>query len=287
MGIRAVVARRGDAVRALAAVAMTLAPVPGLSAGAWAQTGAPIDGDISGRAAQPAYPAPQPNVPPQQEPAYPGQSAPAYQAQPVAPLADAPAGTVPCAASGGGTYHEQDLIGAATGVFGVGARDAAKVIQSILRKQGEPNGYIVGREAGGAFIGGLRYGSGTLCRKGAPPAPVSGYGSYAGGPNGAFPGAVYAGAGAPVYWTGPSIGFDFGANAARAFVLVYNLDRMDELFHRFGAGEGQAYFIGGFNVSYLRYGDVVLIPVRLGAGLRLGVNAGYMKFSAKQKWMPF
>lgn len=283
MGIWGVVAGRGRAVRALAGLAVTLAPLPGLSAGAWAQTGAPIDGDIASRPA----PAPQSGYPvyPATQPAY--QQAPAYPSPPPPPMAEAPAGGVPCAASVGGTYHEQDLIGAATGVFGVGARDAAKVIQSILKKQGEPNGYIVGREAGGAFIGGLRYGSGTLCRKGAPPAPVSGYGSYAGGPNGAFPGAVYNGAGVPVYWTGPSIGFDFGASAAKAFVLVYNLDRMDELYHRFGAGEGQAYFIGGFNVSYMRYGDVVLIPVRLGAGLRLGVNAGYMKFSAKQKWMPF
>ena len=174
-------------------------------------------------------------------------------------------------------------------MFGTGARDIAKVLQGILRKQGEPNGYIVGREAGGAFIAGLRYGSGTLCRKGvAAPIPVgSGYGTYAGGSTVAYPGAAYGGVGLPVYWTGPSIGFDAGANAAKTFVLVYNLDRVDQLFHRFGAGEGQAYFIGGFNVSYLRYGNVVLIPVRLGVGLRLGINGGYMKFSPKQNWFPF
>ena len=45
--------------------------------------------------------------------------------------------------------------------------------------------------------------------------------------------------------------------------------------------------VGGFNVSYMRRGDVVLIPVRMGAGLRLGANVGYMKFSHKQNWMPF
>jgi hypothetical protein len=27
--------------------------------------------------------------------------------------------------------------------------------------------------------------------------------------------------------------------------------------------------------------------VRLGVGWRLGVNAGYMKFSEKQRWLPF
>ena len=90
-----------------------------------------------------------------------------------------------------------------------------------------------------------------------------------------------------VYWTGPSIGFDVGGNAANSFVLVYNLYDSEELFQRFPAGEGAAYFVGGFHVSYLRSGDKVLIPVRLGAGLRLGANVGYMKFSKKQNWLPF
>jgi hypothetical protein len=158
------------------------------------------------------------------------------------------------------TYRSDDLIGAAEGVFGKGAKGLGQVIQDILKKQGQPNGYIVGREAGGAFAVGLRYGSGTLFHK------VEGK--------------------MPVYWTGPSIGFDAGANAARTFVLVYNLYNTDDLYHRFAAGEGQAYFVGGFHVSYLRRGDVVLIPVRLGVGMRLGINGGYMKISKTSKWFP-
>ena len=70
-------------------------------------------------------------------------------------------------------------------------------------------------------------------------------------------------------------------------MLVYNLNDTEELFSRFPAGEGQAYLVGGFNVSYLRKGNKVLIPIRVGAGLRLGVNAGYMRFSRKQRWLPF
>lgn len=159
------------------------------------------------------------------------------------------------------TYRQDDLIGAAEGVFGKGAQGLAGLIEDLLRKQGEPNGYITGREAGGAVAVGLRYGSGTLHHK------VEGN--------------------QPVYWTGPSVGFDLGANAANAFVLVYNLNDTKELYERFPAGEGQAYLVGGFHVSYLRKGDVVLIPVRLGAGLRLGANIGYMKFSRKQRWVPF
>ncbi len=159
------------------------------------------------------------------------------------------------------TYGEDDLIGAAEGVFGKGAEGLAKMIEDLLKKQGRPNGYIVGREAGGAFIVGARYGSGTLHHK------VEGE--------------------QRVYWTGPSVGLDAGANAANTFVLVYNLYDTDDLYKRYPAGEGQAYFVGGLNASYLRRGDVVLIPIRVGAGLRLGLNAGYMKFSRQQKWVPF
>ena len=159
------------------------------------------------------------------------------------------------------TYGEDDLIGAAEGLFGKGAEGLARVIQDILKEQGEPNGYIVGREGGGALVLGVRYGSGTLFHK------IEGN--------------------QPVYWTGPSIGFDAGANAGNTFVLVYNLFDTEQLYERYPSGEGAAYLVGGFNASYLRKDNVVLIPIRVGAGLRLGVNAGYMRFSKKQRWLPF
>lgn len=204
-----------------------------------------IDGDLASPQTQPLPPVTQP---------------PATTT--TAPLPDQGVAPVTTAAQNAGqTYGEDDLIGAAEGVFGKGAEGLAKLIEDLLKKQGEPNGYIVGREAGGAFIVGARYGSGTLHHK------VEGT--------------------QPVYWTGPSVGFDVGANAANTFVLVYNLYDTEDLYKRFPAGEGQAYFVGGLHASYLRRGDVVLIPIRVGAGLRLGVNAGYMKFSKKQKWSPF
>lgn len=159
------------------------------------------------------------------------------------------------------TFQEDDLIGAAEGVFGKGAQGLGKLIEDILKKQGRPNGYIVGREGGGAFIVGLRYGSGTLNHR------IEGE--------------------KPVYWTGPSIGPDAGANAGSTFILVYNLYDTEDIYERFPAGEGAAYFVGGFNASYMRRGDVVLIPIRVGAGLRLGANVGYMRFSKKQRWLPF
>ena len=165
------------------------------------------------------------------------------------------------AAVEGKTYKRDDLVGAAEGLFGKGAEGLARMIENILAKQGEPNGYIVGREGGGALVVGLRYGSGTLYHK------VEGE--------------------RPVYWTGPSVGFDVGANVSNTFVLVYNLYDSEDIYKRFPAVEGQAYAVGGFNASYLRRGDTVLIPIRVGAGLRLGINAGYMKIRKTQKWVPF
>ena len=159
------------------------------------------------------------------------------------------------------TYQQDDLIGAAEGVFGKSAEGLGKLIEDILKKQGRPNGYIVGREVGGAFVFGLRYGSGTLNHK------VEGK--------------------MPIYWTGPSIGPDAGANAGSTFVLVYNLYDTDDIYKRYSAGEGVAYLGGGFNASFLARGDVVLIPIRVGAGIRLGANVGYMRFSKKQRWLPF
>lgn len=215
-----------------------------------------IDGDLSGPQPAPsAQPAPSVPSAPTYEPAPPPPvSASPYPAENVAPSPEA-------SAAPSTTYRKDDLIGAAEGVFGKGAHGLAQMIEDLLAKQGEPNAYIVGREGGGALVIGLRYGSGTLHHK------VEGT--------------------KPVYWTGPSIGLDAGLNAGNAFVLVYNLYDTEDLYKRFGAGEGQAYLVGGFHVSYLRRGDVVLIPVRMGAGLRLGANVGYMKFSHDQNWLPF
>ena len=189
------------------------------------------------------------DISPEDEPAPAQAPTQTYSETPAVPSADAE------------TWQDDDLIGAAQGFFGENAEGIARLIERVLADQGKPNGYIVGREAGGAFIVGARYGSGTLYHK------VEGQ--------------------MPVYWTGPSIGFDVGANGGKTFVLVYNLFDTEQLYERFPAGEGQAYLVGGVTASYLRKGDTVLIPIRMGAGLRLGVNAGYMKFSKKHRWLPF
>ena len=159
------------------------------------------------------------------------------------------------------TVPREDVFSAAEGVFGRGAEGLAGMLENILRDQGEPVAYISGQEAGGAFVFGVRYGSGTMRHQ------VEGDRA--------------------VYWTGPSLGFDFGADANKVFVLVYNLHDSQELFKRYPGAEGHAYVVGGFTAQYLRRGDVVLIPIRLGVGLRLGINAGYMRFSERNRWLPF
>lgn len=159
------------------------------------------------------------------------------------------------------TFDRVRIVAAAEGVFGKGASGLAGLIEDILKDQGEPNAYIAGSEGSGAIVVGLRYGSGQM---------------------------IHAVEGErKVFWTGPSVGFDIGGDATKVFVLVYNLYDSQELYKRFPAGEGRVYFVGGFSASYLRRGDVVLIPVRLGVGWRLGANVGYMKFSEKSRWFPF
>ena len=234
-----------------------------------------IDADLApgapanSSAPQASYP-PQPTSSPQQtypsQPTYPP-SAENTPSEPATTATNSSSSTAPNtppnmpADAATTSYHQDDLIGAAEGVFGKGAEGLAGIIEKILKEQGEPVAYIAGREASGAIGVGLRYGSGTMFHK------VEGK--------------------RDVYWTGPSIGFDLGGNAGNTFVLVYNLYDSQNLYKRFAAGEGAAYFIGGFTASYLRRGDVVIIPIRLGVGYRLGANVGYMKFTEKRSWLPF
>jgi hypothetical protein len=154
-----------------------------------------------------------------------------------------------------------EITAAADGAFGEATEGVAMVIEKIFADLGKPNAYIVGREGSGAVIVGLRYGRGKLFSK------VEGE--------------------REVFWTGPSIGPDVGGDASRTFTLVYNLHDTDELFQRFPAVEGKAYLIGGVSANYHQRGDIVLVPIRLGAGWRLGANVGYLKYTREGRVIPF
>jgi hypothetical protein len=189
-----------------------------------------------------AYPAAAQPVPPQPPP---GGAAPAPHAQP------APENQ----------FSSNELIDAGHRFFGGVTRGLAMIVEKAVSQWGLPNGYILGEEASGAFVGGLRYGDGTLYTKNAGDLRV--------------------------FWQGPSIGFDAGADGARTMMLVYNLPRTDAIFERFGGINGSAYFIGGFGMTALVANHITVVPIRSGVGLRLGANLGYLKFTDRPTWNPF
>jgi len=158
-------------------------------------------------------------------------------------------------------FSPNEIIDAGHHFFGGVSRGLASIVEKAGSQWGQPNGYILGEEASGAFVGGLRYGDGTLYTKNAGDVRV--------------------------YWQGPSLGFDAGADGARTMMLVYNLPRTDAIFERFGGVAGSAYFIGGLGMTALTASDIVVVPIRTGVGLRLGANLGYLKFTSHPTWNPF
>jgi hypothetical protein len=158
-------------------------------------------------------------------------------------------------------YSPNEIIDAGHHFFGGVSRGLAEIVQKAASQWGLPNGYVLGEEAGGAFVGGLRYGDGTLYTKNAGDVRV--------------------------FWEGPTLGFDAGADGARTMMLVYNLPRTAAIFDRFGGVAGSAYFIGGLGMTALTANNIVLVPIRSGVGLRLGANLGYLKFTSRPTWNPF
>jgi hypothetical protein len=161
----------------------------------------------------------------------------------------------------GNQFSPNEIVDAGHHFFGGVSRGLASLVERAGSQWGQPNGYILGEEASGAFVGGLRYGDGTLYTKNAGDIRV--------------------------YWQGPSLGFDAGADGARTMMLVYNLPRTEAIFERFGGVAGSAYFIGGLGMTALTANDIVVVPIRSGVGLRLGANVGYLKFTPQATWNPF
>lgn len=145
--------------------------------------------------------------------------------------------------------------------FGSLSRGLASVIEEATRRWGQPNAYILGQEASGAFIGGLRYGEGMMYTRNAGDRRI--------------------------YWQGPSVGFDAGGDGDRTMMLVYNLPTTNSIFARYGGLDGSAYFVGGFGFTALTANAIVVVPIRSGVGARLGVSLGYLKFTPRSTWNPF
>lgn len=160
-----------------------------------------------------------------------------------------------------GYYTQNEIVAAGHGFFGSVSGGLASAIEWAFQKAGRPNGYILGQDAGGAIVAGLRYGEGSLYTKDA--------GTHR------------------VYWQGPSLGYDFGGEGSKVMTLVYNLRDPAEIYERFGGVQGAAYLVGGVSVQLQKAGEVTLAPIRAGIGLRLGANVGYLKYTRNPTWNPF
>lgn len=159
------------------------------------------------------------------------------------------------------SYSTNEIVDSGHRFFGAVSRGLAEVVQEAVRRWGQPNGYVLGQEASAAFFGGLRYGEGKMYTRNAGDEPV--------------------------FWQGPSIGFDAGADGDRTMMLVYNLPTVGSIFRRFAGIDGSAYFIGGFGFTALGAENIVVVPIRSGVGARLGVNVSYLKFTPRATWNPF
>ncbi len=177
--------------------------------------------------------------------------APGSTAQPVPPVAPATPES----------YSTREIVEAGHGFFGQISGSLASVIERTFARYGEPVGYILGEEAGGAFFGGLRYGEGTLYTRA--------FGSHR------------------VYWQGPSVGWDFGGDGARVMMLIYQMPDLQTLYQRFTGVNGSAYLVGGVGMTVLAADTTYIVPVRAGVGARIGLNLGYLKFTPRPTWNPF
>ncbi|MGE3917185.1 MAG: DUF1134 domain-containing protein, partial [Hyphomicrobiaceae bacterium] len=159
------------------------------------------------------------------------------------------------------TFSMREIVDAGHGFFGSLSQGVASVIEHAFKTKGRPNGYILGEDVGGAFVAGLRYGEGRLHTRDA--------GTH------------------KVYWQGPSLGYDAGAEGSKVMVLVYNLRDPSDIYQRFGGVAGSAYVVGGVGLTFQQRDDILLAPIRAGVGLRLGANVGYLKYTPRPTWNPF
>ena len=105
-------------------------------------------------------------------------------------------------------FTSRELVDNGHQFFGTVSRGLASVVEEATRRWGQPNAYILGQEASGAFVAGLRFGEGVMYTRNAGDQRL--------------------------YWQGPSLGFDAGVDGARTMMLVYNLPSRDGNYRRFG-----------------------------------------------------
>jgi hypothetical protein len=173
----------------------------------------------------------------------------------------ASAAATPAGARGLSEFSADEVVDRGHKFFGSVSRGLAELVQEAARRWGLPNAYVLGQEASAAFVGGLRYGEGEMYTRNAGDRKI--------------------------YWQGPSVGFDAGADGDRTMMLVYNLPSVGAMYQRFAGVDGSAYFVGGLGFTALASDNVIVVPIRTGVGARLGVAVGYLKFTSHATWNPF
>jgi len=159
------------------------------------------------------------------------------------------------------TFSGEELVNTGHEFFGSVAQGLASLVERSVSQFGLPNAYVLGEEAGGAIFAGARYGEGTMYTRN--------QGEHS------------------LFWQGPTVGLDFGGDGSKVMMLVYNLASVSDVYGRYPGVDGSAYVVGGLGMTVIKYGDVVMVPIRSGVGARLGVNVGYLKFTQEPTWNPF
>ncbi len=131
--------------------------------------------------------------------------------------------------------------------FDTPSKAIAQTLESVLSLFGPPNAYIIGNDVSGAFLVGGRFGTGFLHSTIAPPNPVR--------------------------WRALSAGLGLGANYGRVVMLVYGIDKLEDIFGLYASLEGNFHVIIGANTSIMTRGPVSIIIISSGLGLRLSGDA--------------
>jgi hypothetical protein len=175
------------------------------------------------------------------------------------PLAPSPPGSQGQVGEEG--YSIDEIMAASAGFFGKVSANLGAVIEKLFSSSGRPAGYVLGNEGGGAFLAGVRYGKGTLYLR--------------------------SGGTQRIYWHGPSLGTDIGADGSKTLFLIYHLTSPEQLYGAFTGVDGSAFIVGGVGATFVTNGGVVMAPIRSGLGLRVGANIGYIRFTPRSTWNPF
>lgn len=154
-------------------------------------------------------------------------------------------------------YELRTIEQEANAFFGEASEGLAKALEEAFKVRGKPNAYIKGQELSASLTVGVRYGDGSMKYYGKEDSTK-------------------------LFWQGPSVGFDQGLNCSKVFILVYNLNEIDDIFRGFPGLETNLFYYAGISVTYLEANGIVLVPIRIGMGMRTGINIGYLRFADRK-----